>query len=260
MNALADTICSAFCGELQVHTVPAGYAVSTAFADASGDRISFYLTEGEDGWRAEDDGEYLADLVARDIPFDTGPRAKILDSILLEVNAYWDRDTFEIKTAAFPEQEVSRRSIEFLSALIRVRDIGLWSRDRVRSAFRDDVIAALLSRLSNQVEIEENTAPRPDLKDFPADILLRSRTSDHVASVYLVSNSDKLNEALLAYREFGQYDPSISVVALLEDAEFRNISRHKYQRAQNRSLPMALFRGDEGAAIERIGQEMGVLQ
>ncbi len=260
MNALADTICSAFCGELQVHAVPSGYAVSTAFADASGDKITFYLTEGEDGWRAEDDGEYLSGLIARDIPFDSGPRAKILDAILLEADAYWDRDTYEIKTESFSELDVPRRSIDFLSALIRVRDIALWSRDRVRSAFREDVIAAITDRLSNQVVIEENTAPRPDLKDFPADILLRSRTSDQVASVYLVSTSDKLNEALLAYREFGQHDPSISVVALLEDAEFKSISRHKYQRAQNRSLPMALFRGDEGAAIERIGQEMGVLQ
>ncbi len=243
-----------------MHPVPSGYAISTAFADASGDKISFYLTEEEDGWRAEDDGEYLSGLIARDIPFDQGPRAKLLDAILLEAGAFWDRDTYEIKTAPFPEVDVSRRSIDFLSALIRVRDVALWSRDRVRSAFRDDVIAAIRDRLSNQVEIEENTAPRPDLKDFPADLLLRSLTSDQVASVYLVSSSDKLNEALLAYREFGQHDPSISVVALLEDAEFRNISRHKYQRAQNRSLPMALFRGDESAAIERVGQEMGVLQ
>ncbi len=259
MNALADTICSAFCGELQVHAVPSGYAVSTAFADASGDKITFYLTEGEDGWRAEDDGEYLSSLIARDIPFDQGPRAKVLDAILVEAGAYWDRDTYEIKTEAFSTTNVAQRSIDFLSALIRVRDIALWSRDRVRSAFRDDVIAAIKERLAGEVEIEENTAPRPDLKDFPADVLLRSRANGQTASVYLVSSSDKLNEALLAYREFGQHDPSLSVVALLEDAEFRNISRHKYQRAQNRSLPMALFRGDESAAIERIGQEMGVI-
>lgn len=260
MNALAETICSAFCGELQVHTVATGYAVSTAFADASGDKITFYLTESEDGWRAEDDGEYLSNLIARDVPFDQGPRAKVLDAILLEASAYWDRDTFEIKTEPFPNEALSQRSIEFLSALIRVRDIALWSRDRVRSAFRDDVIAAIKDRLSNQVEIEENAPPRPDLKDFPADILLRSRNDQQVASIYLVTTSDKLNEALLAYREFGQHDPAISVVALLEDAEFKNISRQRYQRAQNRSLPMALFRGDEGAAIERIGLEMGVLQ
>lgn len=260
MSALADTICSAFCGELQVHPVPSGYAVSTAFADASGDKITFYLSQGEDGWRAEDDGEYLSGLVARDIPFDQGPRSKVLDAILQEAGAYWDRDTFEIKTEAFSEEDVSRRSIDFLSALIRVRDIALWSRDRVRSAFREDVLAEINARLSNRVDVEENAAPRSDLKDFPADLLLRSRSSGQVASVYLVSNSDKLNEALLAFREFGQQDPAISVIALLEDAEFRNISRHKYQRAQNRSLPMALFRGDEKAAIDRIGQEMGVLQ
>ena len=72
MNALANSICKAFCGELQVNSVPSGYAVSTAFVDASGDKITFYLSESEDGWRAEDDGDYLASLVARDIPLILG--------------------------------------------------------------------------------------------------------------------------------------------------------------------------------------------
>jgi Domain of unknown function DUF1828 len=130
---LKKQLCSTFCGAITVRPVPTGYAISSAFEDSSGDRISFYLTPSSDGYQIEDDGSYLAHLIARDIPINQGARGQLLDAILSQANAYWDKETFEIKTSSFAEAEIARRVVDFLSAMIRVRDLELITRDVVRS-------------------------------------------------------------------------------------------------------------------------------
>lgn len=257
MIDFAKQICSAFCNELQVHAVPAGYAVSTAFTDASGDRITFYVVEDSDGYRLEDDGDYLATLVARDLPFDQGARGKLLDAILADGDAYWDRDTYEIRTASFPVESLANRAISFLSALIRTRDLMFLSRERVRSAFKDDIIAELEVRLGHLITIEESAAPTDGLRDFPADLVLRPRGIEgRVVSVYLATSSDKLNEALVAWLDHGRRYLDLGMIAVLEDADLGKISKLRYQRAANRRLPIAIFRGDEAEAVHRIAEEM----
>lgn len=49
-------------------------------------------------------------------------------------------------------------------------------------------------------------------------------------------------------------------MALIEDAEMSAISRRRFQRAQNRSIPMPIWLGDEEAAIKRIGRDLELLQ
>src|SRR5262245_57208070 len=127
-EALKKTLCTTFCGGITVNPVASGYAISSAFEDSSGDRISFYLTPTDEGYRIEDDGAYLAHLIAKDIPIDQGQRGQLLDAILSSANAFWDTETYEIRTPAFSEDEVPRRVIDFLSGMIRVRDLELLTR------------------------------------------------------------------------------------------------------------------------------------
>ena len=119
-------LCETFCGGISVNPLAAGYAISSVFEDNSGDRLSFYLMPGsDDQYAITDDGSYLAELIARDIPIQVGQRGQMLEAILHKAGAYWDRDTFEIKTQEFPKQDIPNRLIEFLSGLIRVRDLEL---------------------------------------------------------------------------------------------------------------------------------------
>lgn len=255
LDVLEKELCAAFCGSLQVHPVPSGMAVSSIFEDSSGDRLSFYISETPDGFQIEDDGSFLADLIARDIPIDTGARGDLLNAILQEGGAYWDADTFEIKTEAFPRDEIASRAIPFLSSLIRVRDLALISRERVRSAFREDFIREVTRRFGDGVDIQENVAPANDLAEFPADVVLTKQDAKKGA-IYLVNSSDKLNEALLAWIELEKRRSDIALVAVMEDSDFRGVSRKRFQRAQNRRLPMPFFRGDEEATLEFIRQAM----
>jgi hypothetical protein len=78
-------------------------------------------------------------------------------------------------------------------------------------------------------------------------------------AIYLVTSNDKLNEALLALQEAQIKNRSdFAIMALIEEPDMRLISRRKFQRAQNRSLPMPIFRGDEDAAMAKIAKELNL--
>jgi hypothetical protein len=258
-ETLKQQLCKTFCASVNVRPVPSGLAVSSAFADHSGDSISFYVTNLDDGeFRIEDDGSYLSHLIAKDIPIDQGPRGQLLDAILKQANSYWDRDTLEIRSSAFPESEISHRSIDFLSSLLRVRDLELLTRDVVRSTFRSDATAAIKAIYGNVASFRENTPIKKEFAEFPADlVILPKDTAAFTGALYFVSSNEKLNEALLLQMEALRVGNSdFKVIALLEEPEMKAISSKKFQRAQNRSVVMPIFRGDEDASVLSIGRTL----
>lgn len=259
---LKKTLCKTFCGGISVQPVPTGYAVSSAFEDSLGDPISFYLTHAdEDHYIIEDDGGYLAHLISKDIAIDQGTRGQLLDAILSAGNAYWDRDTYEIRTESFSKEDVARRSIEFLSSMIRVRDLELLTREVVRSTFREDATQALLTTLGGVANIIEDEPVSGKFRDFPADLIIEPRSEfkgrARTGALYFVNSNDKLNEALLLQMEQRQLDQhDFEVIALVEDPEMRTIKRKNFQRAQNRELAMPIFREDEQGAMNYIRRRL----
>lgn len=254
---ISRQLCERFCSEITVNAVPSGLAVSTALQDASGDRFTFFVVESDGAYRLEDDGSYLAHLVGRDIPITEGTRGNLLDAILRQSGAYWDRETFEIKTDIISKDKIAETSVAFLSALVRVRDLELLTRENIRSTFRDDVIAAIVSSFRGEVAVEQDAIVDKDLSDFPADIVIRPLAGGIPAALFLVNSDAKLNEALLAhaYSEL-QHISDIAIIGLLEEREMKQISKRRFQRAQNRSLPMPIFRGDEGAAMDLVRKQL----
>ncbi|GJD57739.1 DUF1828 domain-containing protein [Methylobacterium dankookense] len=263
---LKKTLCTTFCGGISVQPVPTGYAISSAFEDSLGDPISFYLTHAdEDNYIIEDDGGYLAHLIAKDITIDQGTRGQLLDAILSSGNAHWDRDTYEIRTDAFSSEDIAHRVIEFLSNMIRVRDLELLTRDVVRSTFREDATRALVGTLGKAANIFEDEPISKEFRDFPADLLIKPRPEfekrARTGAVYFVNSNDKLNEALLLQMEQRQLDRmDFEVIALVEDPEMRTIKRKNFQRAQNRELAMPIFRDDEQGAMNYIRRRLGYPQ
>jgi hypothetical protein len=261
---LKKQLCNTFCGAIDVRPVPSGLAISSAFEDSSGDRLHFYLTEvADDGFQIEDDGSYLSHLIAKDIPIDQGTRGQLLDSILAQGHAFWDRETLEIKSDVFSENDISRHVVDFLSALIRVRDLELLTRDIVRSTFREDATAAIRERFGKVANINENVPVDKDFADFPADLVIKPTAAAPPAfpgAIYFVNTNDKLNEALLLQTDaLRLHRTDFEVVALLEEPDLKMISRRRFQRAQNRSLAMPIFRGDEDAAMTMIGRKLRLI-
>jgi hypothetical protein len=250
-------LCSAFCAGFEVHPVASGYAVSSLFTDRSGDPMSFFLGAGDDGYRLEDDGEYLSRLVASGVDLERGQRGQLLDAILESGLAYWDRDTFAIKTGSFIETEIPQRAARFLSALLRARDLELLTRDFVRSTFKEDAMQAIIERFESVANIDEDTPVHKNFADFPSDAIIKPKTKGQAGAIYFVNNNEKLGEALLLQQEARlKQRTDFSVIALIEEPEMPLISRRKFQRAQNRDLTMPIFRGDEEAALEQIARKL----
>ncbi len=261
-ETLEGVLCRNFCSGLSVRAVPAGLAIGGVFQDSSGDPIEFYMVEEGDGFRLEDDGAYLSHLVAQGITIDQGHRAQILEAILKQGGAFLDVQSYEIRTDQFPVEDAAKRSVAFLSSLIRVRDMQLFTRENVKSTFREDVVAAMQAAMGGVANIEEDEAYDKELAEFPSDLVVRPKIAGGVGGmVYLVSTSERLGEAQLAEREVRDLNrPDVKVLALLEDPELKRIGVKKYQRASNRGLSMPIFRGDEDAAIRRIARELGLAQ
>jgi hypothetical protein len=260
-ETLAKALCSTFCEAITVNPVPCGFAVGAAFTDPSGDRIGFYVVAEGDNYRLEDDGEYLARLVALGIDIDRGQRLQLLESVLETAEAFWDRDTYEIKTGAFESEELTARMVRFLSALIRIRDLELLTRDFVRSTFREDATAAIMERFGPVANIDERKPVTGDFPDYLPDLVIRPKVDGRRTAIFLANNVVPFQEAELLRAEVekeGQQD-NIAVVALIEDPDkIAAISFRRFQRAQNRGLVMPIFRGDEPAALNNIARHVGV--
>jgi hypothetical protein len=260
-ETLKKALCHTFCSSVTVNPVPCGFAVSTFFVDRSGDPIDCYVVEDGDGYRIEDDGEYLTNLIASGIPIDQGSRGQLLESILAQGDARWDQNTYEIKSSGFPEEEIGFRLTNFLSSLIRVRDLELLTREVVKSTFREDAIAALDARYGQVANFNENQAVDRSLSEFPADLIIspKQHGTAMTGALYFVTSNEKLSEALLLQMEAEKLKrDDIKIVALIEDSQMSPLNKKKFQRAQNRSLSMPIFRGDEDAAVRRIGRDLAL--
>ncbi len=259
-ESLAKALCSTFCEAITVSPVPCGFAVSAAFTDASGDRIAFYVVLEGDGYRLEDDGEYLARLVALGIDIERGQRQQLLDFVLESCGAFWDHDTYEIKTGSFESRELTARVVQFLSALIRIRDLELLTRDFVRSTFREDATTAIIERFGKIANIDERKPVTKEFPDYLPDLVIRPKIDGRSTAVFFASNVIPFQEAELLRAEVekeGLAD-KIAVIALIEDTDkITAISARRFQRAQNRGLVMPIFRGDEPAALTAIARQVG---
>lgn len=227
-----------------------GLAVRSPFGDKSGDKVTFYVRETGDGYQLEDDGSYLPHLLASGIDFERGQRRQLLDNILASSGAFWDTETLEIKSD--PVSNVGDGAINFLSALMRVRDLELLTKEVVRSTFRDDAIDAMSSVLDQQFTIETNASLSPKFSENPADVVLTPKSGGRKLGVFLVNSPTPFVEAELLHSEIEREGLGrlFGSAALIEDMpKIQMIGSKRFQRAQNRGLPMPVFRGDENAAM-----------
>lgn len=133
-ETLKKSLCETFCSEICMTPIPVGWTISGLFEDSSGDPIYFYMIETADGIAFEDDGDFLAEMVARDIDIEQGRCGEFLSSVLSSADADWDKETFQIKSKrAYTGHDLSIAALKFLFALVQVRNIGLFAHEMTQS-------------------------------------------------------------------------------------------------------------------------------
>jgi len=253
---LRDALCSSFGGDLTVREVPAGLAVSAMFEGADGDRLGCLAEKQELGWRLSDDGGFLGDLEGYGVDVRKGGRAEFLARALRPAGARVDQDTLQI-VADVDGPLVAAAVLNFLIGLSRAQDVAFWTKERIRSTFREDATLALAQALGDTAEVQAAGAIDPGLAEFPADLVIRPRAigrNGAVTAVFLVQAMDALQEALLLALELrSKHRTDIRVAALVEGGSI-NLASPKAARAVNRIDTVSLFRNDEKEAAFKIAR------
>lgn len=254
-------LCEAFCNDLKVQSVPAGLAVTTAFAAADGDHIGFYVVkEGDTTFRIEDDGTTLPFLEGSGVDFRSGTRGEALTELMSEYGVAIDEPTQEFYMSGLAEPALPAAALKFVAFSLRVRDFMLMTEFRVATTFREDAAKLLKEAVTGKATFEENAVIGPKLSDFTADFVLRAPERPPVA-VYLGISDNRILEALfMQMRARYEVDEPVSIVALIEKR--RSLSGRVIQQAMNRLDAVTEFRGDEVAAVQKIARaaigEIGV--
>jgi hypothetical protein len=250
IDALRESVCKTFCGEISVKALPSGIAITTMFRDAASDSVACFIEQENGEWHMADDGHFLPDIIARGIDIEKGARKEFLDRVLGPVGAWCDLRTLEIRTRSQRTPPPPEEILQFITALVRARDVTFWSRERVKSTFKEDAYQALVERFA-RLDIARSVPVDGSLREFPADVVLRPRKDSDAlrpaTAVFLVQMLDAMNEALMLWMELREQRRSdVRVTALVEDGTI-NLSSDKAQRALNRIDATAFFRGDEKA-------------
>ncbi len=254
-DSLKGLLARTFSESVDVHLAPAGLLVRSPFIDNSGDELSFLIRETGDGFQLEDDGSYLSHLVASGVDIEKGQRRQMLEGVLGASGAFWDPETYGIKATA--TSDVASASIMFMSALLRIRDLEMLTKDVVRSTFKEDAVEAIENVLGEAFTVERNAAVGGELSENPADVVISPRGDGRRVGVFLVNNTTSFVEAELlhSYIETSGLQQHYAAAALIEDTDkLTAIGMRRFQRGVNRGLKTPIFRGDETAAMNSLSR------
>lgn len=249
-------LCNAFCTGLAMREVPIGYAIKTPFVGPDGDALALYLRRqaGSSLVRFEDDGSTIAALSEDGVSLESEARANALAELLKQYGAFYDESGAVIHTDYFEGNRAPAAFTKFMALLLRVQDLRMLTRDRVRESFKDDVRKFVEENFQGRVVISEDVNPNEVLKDYVADFVLTAANGTTLA-VYATSTENKALEALLLWQELARQNISdIQSMALLEQAKPPAIKERTISRLMNSQVLLGAF---DGAPID-LAKKMSV--
>ena len=250
---MKEALCTAFCGELTVTEVPAGFAVSTTFRRDDGDSVGFYVVRDQRRsgiFRIEDDGTTIPFLAGAGVEFSTEARSEAFAALLDAHSIEFDENEMLLHTGLLREADLPAAAMRFVSFMLRIDDFLLLTRDKIISTFREDAARMLRARIGGRAEIMESVPVSPNLTDNVPDLVVRTPTRRPVA-VFFGSSPQRVYDALLLQMQaLYEAQEDIAVIALLENDSV--LSRDLRRRASNRLTALPTFQGDETEAIHRI--------
>lgn len=255
-----NLLCEAFCNDLDVSDVPAGFAVRTGFLLRDGDAIGFYITrhpKNESLFRVEDSGLVIPMLEAAGVNLESGQRSVAFQRLLSEYQASFDSESLELHSEYVIQEDLPAEALRFVALLLRVQDLELLTSESVENTFRDDVRADIERLFEGKAAVEFSVPPHKDLDEFEADAVIRA-PNEKTLAVYFATGDARVNEAVLLWMENRHVQANVQVALLLEREKPAQISNKSLRRAMNRLDATPVYRGDEKAAMERIGRLAGV--
>ncbi len=254
---MKDALCRAFCGDLTLTDVPAGYAVSTTFLRDDGDSVGFYIVRDSryaDRYRLEDDGTTIPFLEGAGVEFSTEARGAAFAALLASHEIEFDDGEMLLHTRLMGEADLPAAAMRFVAFMLRVNDFLLLTRDKVASTFKDDATRMIRERIGDRASINEGQAVSAALTDNVPDMLIRAEGRRPVALFFGTSQQRVYEAILLQMQALYEAQEDIAVIALLESD--RVLTREVLRKASNRLEATPTFLGDESEAVHRVTREV----
>lgn len=253
---LEEQLCRAFCQGVHVRKVPVGYAISTGFTMADGDPIGFYAVEIEPNrlYRLEDDGTVVPLLEAIGVNLKSDTRRGAFNALLAEYRLSFDEDNQLICSDSLTLEEIPPAALRFMAMLVRLQDFHLLTPKIVESTFREDALAAIRARFGGRVRISESTAfDDESLSDYVIDAVF-SINEESRAAIYIGTSPARADEAVMLRMDMLlQGKPDCKVLLVMESTRPPpGWPERILARAQNRLDGVAVFRGHERDAMDKI--------
>ncbi|MCE2737271.1 MAG: DUF1828 domain-containing protein [Rhodobacter sp.] len=253
-------ICKAFCAEVRVNQFRGGFGVSTPFADAlTGDPIGFYVVGPQPGhkFKIMDDALTVARFESEGATLDSKQRMANFQEVLSIYGGSYDEDSGEIAIPDVMESELERKALDFMALLLRLQDMTQQTQERSKNVFADDVAKTLAGLAVDGLSVVAGVPVFPDNKEVIPDFVLRRSGYDKPLALFLAKDNEKLWQAMhLQMTAEYEIKKPVSIVVLLESGSTG--SQKMRDKASNRISALTNWRGDEGAAINRILRELEV--
>lgn len=248
---MKEALCAAFCAELNVERVPAGWAVSTPFRQPDGDPIMFFvMTVNGETARIEDDGAQYAMIEAAGVSLDKkGTRFQAFTEMVEQHGAHYDSDEGVICTDDLHVADVPRAAIQFMGLMLRIHDLAMLTPERVRKTWQEDAMRDIHEAFEGKATVEDNAPVSPKLRSFPADAVIRYPDEPPLA-VFMATTDNKGLQALVLKMELERYqDVRCTVVLMVERAKDNPLREPTYALAQSRLEGVLTYRGAESEAM-----------
>lgn len=251
-----ERLCKAFCTEVRVNKFKGGYGVSTPYRDGYGDVLGYYVLgpDEQNTYRIVDNALTVDLFEGAGATLDSQTRLAAFQEILTSGGASYDEDTGEISIEDVSYQDLERKSLNFMALLLRLQDMYFLTQERTESTFQEDFERRLEEFKAPGFEFQRRAAPSPGLSDVEADFVLRSADSRSPVALFLVTQNEKLWQAMYLKSEAENIGADVSVVALLQ--KLSTGTDKLRAKAQNRLDAVAFWQGDEEAAFRRVMKEL----
>jgi hypothetical protein len=252
IEQIRNQICDSVCEGFQVRPIPIGYSIQSPIPWISGDNIPIYLRIDGDRARLEDSGSSIFDLEGQGVDLKSDNRRQILSSLLQTHNVNLDDDsTFVTNWAEL--NRVTKDLPQFLSFLTRVQDLIFLSRDKVQSAFREDLKTAVEKRFGQTAIIKINEPVSDSLSNYPVDLLIEDRSNETTSAIFAaVSDVNVLQAVLFSKEVLLKEITGVKSFLIYEEMDSPRITSRSRAIATNSELIQADWATSRQDTIEKI--------
>lgn len=193
------------------------FRVFNPFVFDDGDHLSIVLKREGDGWVISDEGNTYMRLTYRmeEKSFLSGTRQKIIGDAI-EMFGLEDRDGEII--IKISEKDLGDALYSFVQGVLRISDTTLLSRERVQSAFMQDLKGFLAEVARPEVVTWDWHHPVYDPEGmYKVDCYLNGQVTP--TAVFGLPTDSKVRDATITLLKLESWQPQIRSIAVFEDQE-----------------------------------------